>query len=114
MDAVRAALVDPGTHGRVHVPADRKARSTTPRRADVFVLASGGENLAVAAEGGVVRDAGDRSDRRGRLGVPRGRGPGILYSADAAVAAVERCRDVSLRRRLEEGLRRGADDGTLS
>ena len=75
MDAVRAALADPATHGRVHVlPPTAGPPYDLYRRADVFVLASGGRELrARRRRGGSGRDAGDRlRPDGGRVGV-RGR-----------------------------------------
>ena len=112
MDAVRAALVDPGTHGRVHVlPPTAGPPYGLYRRADVFVLTSGGENFGlVAAEAAAVGTPVIVSDRTGVASAFReGEALVVPYSADATVAAVERVlADISLRRRLSEGALRAA------
>jgi glycosyltransferase involved in cell wall biosynthesis len=116
MDAVRAALVDPGTHGRVHV------LGPTPgppydlyRRADVFVLASGGENFGlVAAEAAAAGTPVVVSDLTGVAAAFRdGEALVVPYDPDATVAAVERVlRDDGLRASLAEGALRAAARST--
>jgi glycosyltransferase involved in cell wall biosynthesis len=112
MRAVQAALVDPATHGRVHLlPATAGPPYDLYRRADVFVLASGGENFGlVAAEAAAVGTPVVVSDRSGvASSFADGEALVIPYDADATVAAVERVlREPGLRERLAEGALRAA------
>ncbi len=87
MDGVRAALVDPATHGRVHVlPPTPGPPYDLYRRADVFVLASGGENFGlVAAEAAAVGTPVVVSDRTGVASA--------FEEGEALVVAVRRGRD---------------------
>jgi glycosyltransferase involved in cell wall biosynthesis len=107
MDAVRAALVDPATHGRVHVlPSTPGPPYDLYRRASVFVLASGGENFGlVAAEAAAAGTPVIVSDRTGVASAfEDGEALVVPYDPDATVAAVERVlRDDSLRERLSLG-----------
>lgn len=112
MDAVRAALVDPATHGRIHV------LRPTPgppydlyRRANVFVLASGGENFGlVAAEAAAVGTPVIVSERTGVASAfEDGEALVVPYDPDATVSAVERAlTEPALRERLSEGALRAA------
>jgi glycosyltransferase involved in cell wall biosynthesis len=116
MNDVRAALVDPATHGRVHV------LGPTPgppydlyRRADVFVLASGGENFGlVAAEAASVGTPVVVSDRTGVADAfAEGEALVVPYDPGATVGAIERLlTDDALRARLEEGALRAAARAT--
>jgi glycosyltransferase involved in cell wall biosynthesis len=107
MDAVRAALVDPATHGRVHVlPSTPGPPYDLYRRARVFVLASGGENFGlVAAEAAAAGTPVIVSDRTGvASSFEDGEALVVPYDPDATVAAVERVlRDDALRERLSAG-----------
>jgi len=112
MNAVRMALVDPATHGRIHVlPATAGPPYDLYRRADVFVLASGGENFGlVAAEAAAVGTPVVVSDRTGVASAfADGEALVVPYDADATVAAVERVLgDAVLRAELAEGALRAA------
>ena len=107
MDAVRAALVDPATHGRVHVlPPTPGPPYDLYRRASVFVLASGGENFGlVAAEAAAAGTPVIVSDRTGVASAfEDGEALVVPYDPDATVAGVERVlRDDALRERLSAG-----------
>jgi glycosyltransferase involved in cell wall biosynthesis len=116
MDVVRAALRDPRTAGRVHVI------SPTPgppydlyRRADVFVLASGGENFGlVAAEAAAVGTPVVVSDRTGvAASFAAGEALVVPYDGEATVDAVSRVlADATLRKGLSEGALRAATRST--
>ena len=112
MRVVDAALVDPATHGRVHVlPPTPGPPYELYRRADVFVLASGGENFGlVAAEAASVGTPVVVSDRTGvAASFESGEALVVPYGADATVTAVERVlREPGLRERLAEGALRAA------
>jgi len=116
MNAVRAAVVDPTTHGRVHVlPPTPGPPYDLYRRADVFVLASGGENFGlVAAEAAAVGTPVVVSDRTGVASAfADGEALVVPYDPDATVAAVERVlTDAALRARLSEGALRAAARST--
>jgi glycosyltransferase involved in cell wall biosynthesis len=116
MDAVREAAAARATAGRIHL------LSSTPgppfdlyRRADVFVLASGGENFGlVAAEAASVGTPVIVSDRTG-VAASFGDGEALVvpYEAQATVDAVTRVLgDPDLRRRLSEGALRAAARST--
>jgi len=116
MDAVRAALVDPATHRRIHVlPPTPGPPYDLYRRADVFVLASGGENFGlVAAEAAAVGTPVVVSDRTGVASAfTEGEALVVPYDADATVAAIERVlTDAALRAQLSEGVLRAAARST--
>ncbi len=116
MNAVRAAVVDPATHGRVHVlPPTPGPPYDLYRRADVFVLASGGENFGlVAAEAAAVGTPVVVSDRTGvAASFADGEALVVPYDPDATVDAVERVlTDPQLRARLSEGALRAAARST--
>ena len=107
MDAVRAALVDPATHGRVHVlPPTPGPPYDLYRRASVFVLASGGENFGlVAAEAAAAGTPVIVSDRTGvASSFEDGEAVVVPFDPDATIAAVERVLgDDALRERLSTG-----------
>ncbi len=107
MDAVRAALVDPATHGRVHVlPPTPGPPYDLYRRASVFVLASGGENFGlVAAEAAAAGTPVIVSDRTGVASAfEDGEALVVPFDPDATIAAVERVLgDDALRERLSAG-----------
>jgi glycosyltransferase involved in cell wall biosynthesis len=107
MDAVRAALVDPATHGRVHVlPPTPGPPYDLYRRASVFVLASGGENFGlVAAEAAAAGTPVIVSDRTGVASAfEDGEAVVVPFDPDATIAAVERVLgDDALRERLSTG-----------
>jgi glycosyltransferase involved in cell wall biosynthesis len=107
MDAVRAALVDPATHGRVHVlPPTPGPPYDLYRRASVFVLASGGENFGlVAAEAAAAGTPVIVSDRTGVASAfEDGEALVVPFDPDATIAAVERVLgDDGLRERLSAG-----------
>ena len=116
MALVKAAQADPLTAGRVHLlPPTPGPPFDLYRRADVFVLASGGENFGlVAAEAASVGTAVVVSDQ---CGVASSFGPGealvVPYDVDATVEAIARVLgDVALRHRLEEGALRAAARST--
>lgn len=113
---VDAAQADPLTSGRVHLlPPTQGPPFDLYRRADVFVLASGGENFGlVAAEAASVGTAVVVSER---CGVAASFGPGealvVPYDAEATVEAITRVLgDSALRRRLEEGALHAAQRST--
>lgn len=116
VEAVEAAKADPRTAGRVHL------RPPTPgppfdlyRRADVFVLASGGENFGlVAAEAASVGTAVVVSDRTGiASSFAEGEALVVPYDPGATVRAVAAIiEDDALRRTLAEGALRAARRST--
>jgi glycosyltransferase involved in cell wall biosynthesis len=112
MAAVRAALVDPTTHGRVHVlPPTPGPPYDLYRRASVFVLASGGENFGlVAAEAAAAGTPVIVSDRTGVASAfADGEALVVPYDPDATIAAVERVLgDDVLRDQLSAGALRAA------
>ena len=112
MAAVQATLSDPATAGRVHVlPATPGPPFDLYRRADVFVLASGGENFGlVAAEAAAVGTPVVVSDRTG-VASAFGEGEALVvpYDREATIAAIARVLDdESLRRSLGAGALRAA------
>ncbi len=113
---VRAAQADPRTAGRVHVlPPTPGPPFDLYRRADVFVLASGGENFGlVAAEAASVGTPVVVSDRTGvAASFADGEALVIPYEPEATVDAVTRIlADAALRTRLEEGALRAARRST--
>jgi glycosyltransferase involved in cell wall biosynthesis len=116
MDAVRAALADPVTTGRVHLlPPTSGPPYDLYRRADVFALASGGENFGlVAAEAAAVGTPVIVSDRTG-VASAFGDGEALVvpYDVDATVAAIERVLDDrALRAALAAGAVRAASHTT--
>ena len=101
------ALADPATAGRVHVlpPTDGPPYDLY-RRADVFVLASGGENFGlVAAEAASVGTPVVVSDRSGIAESFReGEALIVPYDGAATVAAIARVlTDATLARQLADG-----------
>ncbi|HEX3291450.1 MAG TPA: glycosyltransferase [Gaiella sp.] len=116
MASVQAALADPATAGRIHVlPPTPGPPYDLFRRADVFVLASGGENFGlVAAEAAAVGTPVIVSDRTGIAASFRdGEALVVPYATEETVAAVDRVlRDDALRRRLSEGALRAAARST--
>jgi glycosyltransferase involved in cell wall biosynthesis len=116
MNAVRAALVDPATHGRVHVlPPTPGPPYDLYRRADVFVLASGGENFGlVAAEAAAVGTPVVVSDRTGVASAfAEEEALVVPFDPEATVDAVARVlADPALRARLFEGALRAATRST--
>jgi glycosyltransferase involved in cell wall biosynthesis len=116
MAAVRAALADPGTAGRIHVlPPTPGPPFDLYRRADVFVLASGGENFGlVAAEAAAVGTPVIVSDRTG-IAASFGDDEALVvpYDTEATVAAVGRVvHDEELRGALSAGALRAARRAT--
>jgi glycosyltransferase involved in cell wall biosynthesis len=113
---VEAAQIDPRTAGRIHVlPATEGPPFDLYRRADVFVLASGGENFGlVAAEAASVGTAVVVSDRTGvASSFADGEALVVPYDAEATVAALARVLgDEALRRRLGAGALRAAARST--
>lgn len=113
---VDAARSDPRTAGRVHVlPPTPGPPYDLYRRADVFVLASGGENFGlVAAEAASVGTAVIASDRTGiAASFADGEALVVPYDPEATVAAIRRVlEDPALRARLAEGARRAAARST--
>jgi glycosyltransferase involved in cell wall biosynthesis len=116
MAAVRSAQADPRTAGRIHlVPPTPGPPFDLYRRADVFVLASGGENFGlVAAEAAAVGTAVVVSDRTGiAASFAGGEALVVPYEPEATVEAVTRIlADPTLRRRLEQGALRAAQRST--
>ncbi|HET6683518.1 MAG TPA: glycosyltransferase [Gaiella sp.] len=114
--AVRAAEADARTAGRVHLlPATPGPPFELYRRADVFVLASGGENFGlVAAEAASVGTAVIVTDRTGvAASFEDGEALVIPYDAEATVAAIARVlHDDGLRKQLETGALRAAQRST--
>ena len=112
MAAVRAAETDPATTGRIH----RVAPTAGPpfdlyRRADVFVLASGGENFGlVAAEAASVGTPVIVSDRTGvAAAFQEGEALVVPYDEQATADAIALVLgDAALRRSLAEGALRAA------
>lgn len=90
---VRAAMRDPSTTGRIHLlPPTPGPPFDLYRRADVFVLASGGENFGlVAAEAAAVGTPVVVSDRSGvATAFAEGEALVIPYDTDATRKAVAR------------------------
>jgi glycosyltransferase involved in cell wall biosynthesis len=112
MAAVRAAEADPVTAGRIHrLPPTAGPPFDLYRRADVFVLASGGENFGlVAAEAASVGTPVILSDRTGiAASFLAGEALVVPYSEQAIVDAIARVlEDPSLRSTLAEGALRAA------
>jgi glycosyltransferase involved in cell wall biosynthesis len=113
---VEEAQVDPRTAGRIHLlPATTGPPFDLYRRADVFVLASGGENFGlVAAEAASVGTPVIVSDRTGvASSFADGEAIVVPYEADATVAAVARALgDDALRGTLQAGALRAAARST--
>jgi glycosyltransferase involved in cell wall biosynthesis len=113
---VEAAQADPRTAGRVHLlPATPGPPFDLYRRADVFVLASGGENFGlVAAEAASVGTAVVVSDRTGiASSFAEGEALVVPYEPEATVRAVARIlEDETLRGELEGGALRAAERST--
>ena len=114
--AIEAARADPAVRDRVHLlPPTPGPPFDLYRRADVFVLASGGENFGlVAAEAASVGTPVVVSDRSG---VASSFEPGealvVPYEEEATVMAITRVlEDDDLRRSLAEGARRAAARST--
>jgi glycosyltransferase involved in cell wall biosynthesis len=114
--AVRAAQSDARTAGRVHLlPPTAGPPFDLYRRADVFVLASGGENFGlVAAEAASVGTAVIVSDRTGvAASFEDGEALVVPYDAEATVAAIGRVLgNEELRAQLEVGALRAASRST--
>jgi glycosyltransferase involved in cell wall biosynthesis len=113
---VQAAQADSRTAGRVHLlPPTPGPPFDLYRRADVFVLASGGENFGlVAAEAAAVGTAVVVSDR---CGIAAAFEPGealvVPYDVDATVGAIRQVlQDAALRGQLEQGALRAAARST--
>jgi glycosyltransferase involved in cell wall biosynthesis len=116
MATVSAAETDPVTAGRIHrLPPTAGPPFDLYRRADVFVLASGGENFGlVAAEAASVGTPVVVSER---TGVAASFAPGealvVPYDEAATVDAIGRVlADPDLRRSLGEGALRAARRST--
>ncbi len=113
---VAAAQADPRTAGRVHLlPATPGPPFDLYRRADLFVLASGGENFGlVAAEAASVGTPVIVSDRAGiASSFADGEALVVPYEPEATVAAVSRVlEDEALRAELAEGALRAAARST--
>ena len=108
MAAVRAAEAEPGLRGRVHVlPPTPGPPYDLYRRANVFVLASGGENFGmVAAEAASVGTPVIVSDRTGvASSFQDGEALVVPYDEEATVSAIARVIDD---RELRQGLAAGA------
>jgi glycosyltransferase involved in cell wall biosynthesis len=107
MASVESALADPVTGGRIHVlPPTPGPPYDLYRRADVFVLASGGENFGlVAAEAAAVGTPVIVSDRTGvASSFDDGEALVVPYEQEATVDAIGRVLgDDALRRRLSDG-----------
>jgi glycosyltransferase involved in cell wall biosynthesis len=116
LDVIREAEADTRTTGRVHLlPPTPGPPFGLFRRADVFVLASGGENFGlVAAEAASVGTAVIVSDRTGvAASFEDGEALVVPYDAEATVAAIARVlEDGALRARLEAGALRAARRST--
>jgi glycosyltransferase involved in cell wall biosynthesis len=116
MGAVRAAATDPATAGRVHLlPPTDGPPFDLYRRADVFVLASGGENFGlVAAEAAAVGTPVVVSDRAGVAAwFEDGEALVVPYDESATVDAVARVLgDAELRTALGAGALRAARRST--
>ena len=112
MSAVTTAVSDPRTAGRVHLlPPSAGPPFDLYRRADVFVLASGGENFGlVAAEAASVGTPVVVSDRTGvAASFEDGEAIVVPYDERATVEAVARVLgDAALRHSLAEGALRAA------
>jgi glycosyltransferase involved in cell wall biosynthesis len=112
MAAVHAAEGDPATAGRIHrLPPTAGPPFELYRRADVFVLASGGENFGlVAAEAASVGTPVIVSDRTGvAASFEEGEALVVPYDEEATVAAIARVLgDPALRTSLAEGALRAA------
>lgn len=107
IELVRAAQADPATAGRVHaLPAADGPPWDLYRAADVFVLASAGENFGlVAAEAAAVGTPVVVTDRCG-IAARFGDGEAVVVPYDGAAvtdAVVRVLDDGDLRRRLSEG-----------
>ena len=116
MAAVHAAVADPRTAGRVHpLPPTPGPPFDLYRRADVFVLASGGENFGlVAAEAASVGTPVIASELTGvASSFADGEALVVPYDVAATVGAIARvlC-DPELRARLSAGARRAAERST--
>ena len=116
MAAVRRAIGDAATAGRVHLlPPTPGPPYDLYRRADVFVLASGGENFGlVAAEAAAVGTPVVVSDRTG-VAASFGEGEALVvpYDQEATVAAVQSIlEDAGLRTRLAQGALQAARRST--
>jgi glycosyltransferase involved in cell wall biosynthesis len=116
MAAVRAAEADPATAGRIHrLPPTAGPPFDLYRRADVFVLASGGENFGlVAAEAASVGTPVIVSDRAG-VAASFGDGEALVvpYDERATVDAISRVLgEPALRSSLAEGALRAARRST--
>ncbi len=107
MAAVTAALSDPRTEGRVHLlPPSAGPPFDLYRRADVFALASGGENFGlVAAEAASVGTPVVVSDRTGvASSFAAGEALVVPYDEQATVDAIARVLgDPTLRASLADG-----------
>ena len=107
MAAVRAAIDDPVTAGRVHLlPPTPGPPYELYRRASVFVLASGGENFGlVAAEAAAVGTPVIVSDRTGvAASFAEGEALVVPYDRKATVDAISRVlSDPALREQLAAG-----------
>jgi glycosyltransferase involved in cell wall biosynthesis len=116
MATVRAAEADPTTAGRIHcVPPTSGPPFDLYRRADVFVLASGGESFGlVAAEAAAVGTPVVVSDRTGvATSFREGEALVVPYDEAATVDAVARILgDPQLRASLTEGALRAARRAT--
>ena len=116
MAAVGAAIEDTATSGRVHVlPPTPGPPFDLYRRADVFVLASGGENFGlVAAEAAAVGTPVVVTDRTGVASAFRdGEVLVVPYDAEATVDAIARViAEPSLRATLADGALRAARRST--
>jgi glycosyltransferase involved in cell wall biosynthesis len=116
MAAVRRAEADAATAGRIHLlPPSAGPPFDLYRRADVFVLASGGENFGlVAAEAASVGTPVVVSDRTGvAAAFEEGEALVVPYEESATVDAVARLLDdAALRARLAEGALRAARRST--
>ena len=112
MAAVRAAEADPATTGRIHhLPPTAGPPFDLYRRADVSVLASGGENFGlVAAEAASVGTPVIVSDRTGiAASFEKGEALVVPYAEQATVDAIARVLgDPALRTSLAEGALRAA------
>jgi len=112
MAAVCAAEADPATTGRIHhLPPTAGPPFDLYRRADVFVLASGGENFGlVAAEAASVGTPVVVSDRTGvAASFEDGEALVVPYDEQATVQAIARVLgEPALRSSLAEGALRAA------
>lgn len=116
MSAVRAAQAELGLRGRIHVlPPTPGPPYDLYRRADVFVLSSGGENFGmVAAEAASVGTPVIVSDRTGvASSFQDGEALVVPYDEEATVSAIARViDDRELRERLSAGALRAAARST--